>query len=218
MSDSTALSKLLKASKHYKRYIGNYREFHGAVEELDSMIGNARIKRSIADCLLYVLGNKRDSIRQPGTVQSPMLNIILSGPPATGKTLIAKKLAMIMSAIGVLRGSSWSQAARPSMDSLGLLSVITVIAVVALIIYLVLSRWLSGLVLGLTIGVVAIVVVLAYAGSFQDLQDATPGNFIQVERADLVGEYSGWTEAKTRRLLNRARGARCSLSTRPITW
>ena len=30
--------------------------------------------------------------------------------------------------------------------------------------------------------------------------------FLHVYRADLVGEYSGWTEAKTRELLNCARG------------
>ena len=78
MPVSPTITKLVKVTKQHKEQVAHWTRFRRSLEELDKIVGNDRIKRSIADCMLYLIDSKRDARKQP------MLNIILSGPPVTG--------------------------------------------------------------------------------------------------------------------------------------
>lgn len=72
------------------------RIFKSAMRELKDMIGNNKIKDSIADQIKYIIGTKRSSNKPV------MLNTMLYGPPGVGKTKIGKILSKLWYSLGFL--------------------------------------------------------------------------------------------------------------------
>ena len=79
------------------------------LKHLDAMIGLDNLKRSIVDQLLYFIqklhiGNDAD-----------FKHTVLSGPPGTGKTEIAKLLGLLYSKIGILKSNSFQKVTRSDL-------------------------------------------------------------------------------------------------------
>jgi SpoVK/Ycf46/Vps4 family AAA+-type ATPase len=76
------------------------------LKKINSMIGLQTLKKSIVDQLLYFIqklhvGNEGD-----------FKHTVLSGPPGTGKTEIAKLLGLLYSKIGILKNTSFQKVTR----------------------------------------------------------------------------------------------------------
>jgi len=76
------------------------------LKQIRSMIGLHTLKKSIVDQLLYFIqklhiGNEGD-----------FKHTVLSGPPGTGKTEIAKLLGLLYSKIGILKNNSFQKVTR----------------------------------------------------------------------------------------------------------
>ena len=79
---------------------------HAELKKINSMIGLQTLKKSIVDQLLYFIqklhiGNEGD-----------FKHTVLSGPPGTGKTEIAKLLGLLYSKIGILKNTSFQKVTR----------------------------------------------------------------------------------------------------------
>ena len=84
-----------------------------ALKELNDLIGNNKIKESVASQVRYMIMNKRRSMNDTKVKEEDvMLNTVLYGEPGVGKTLIGTKLAKIWYALGYLKGSKTKKVKR----------------------------------------------------------------------------------------------------------
>ena len=79
---------------------------HDELKKINAMIGLQTLKKSIVDQLLYFIqklhiGNEGD-----------FKHTVLSGPPGTGKTEIAKLLGLLYSKIGILKNTTFQKVTR----------------------------------------------------------------------------------------------------------
>jgi SpoVK/Ycf46/Vps4 family AAA+-type ATPase len=103
--------KLVEENPYNSQYEYNIdlKILHNIYDELkkiNSMIGLQTLKKSIVDQLLYFIqklhiGNEGD-----------FKHTVLSGPPGTGKTEIAKLLGLLYSKIGILKNNTFQKVTR----------------------------------------------------------------------------------------------------------
>jgi SpoVK/Ycf46/Vps4 family AAA+-type ATPase len=95
-------------NSQYEYHI-DLKSLHNVYDELkkiNSMIGLHSLKKSIVDQLLYFIQNLH--IDNEGDFK----HTVLSGPPGTGKTEIAKLLGLLYSKIGVLKNNTFQKVTR----------------------------------------------------------------------------------------------------------
>lgn len=90
--------------------------FKNAIHELRDMIGNVKIKESIADQIMYIVSCQ--SKNDPDDEQV-MLNTLLYGPPGVGKTRIGIILSKIWYSLGFLKREKPKIATQSSPDGMG---------------------------------------------------------------------------------------------------
>lgn len=106
--------QIIEANPFDKKYEYNIdlQLLHNIYDELKSingMIGLTNLKRSIVDQLLYFIQKLH-----VGNV-SDYKHTVLSGPPGTGKTEIAKILGLLYSKIGILKNSTFQKVTRSDL-------------------------------------------------------------------------------------------------------
>lgn len=103
--------KLIEENPYDSKYEYNIdlnilHNIYDELKKINAMIGLQSLKKSIVDQLLYFiqklhLGNEGD-----------FKHTVLSGPPGTGKTEIAKLLGLLYSKIGVLKNNTFQKVTR----------------------------------------------------------------------------------------------------------
>lgn len=82
--------------------------------ELDALVGLASVKNQVRELIAVVQAN--DQRRQAGLpVVSSSLHLVFTGSPGTGKTTVARLVARLYAAAGVLKGSRLSEVTRADL-------------------------------------------------------------------------------------------------------
>ena len=87
-----------------------------AVAELDAMIGLAPVKEHVRSFVTLIEAARRRALAGVRT-EKPMLHLVFTGPPGTGKTTVAAIVAKIFYAFGLLETPAIVEARR--MDLVG---------------------------------------------------------------------------------------------------
>ena len=93
---------------------------HDELKQINNMIGLDALKMSIVDQLLYFIQKLHmDNDDTNGKVgmngQGDYKHTVLSGPPGTGKTEIAKLLGLLYSKIGILKNNTFQKVTRSDL-------------------------------------------------------------------------------------------------------
>lgn len=183
------------------------------LKELSTMVGNDNIKNSMAQQISHLVTQRKNQRT------APMLHTILYGPPGVGKTEIGKKLAMIWYGLGYLKGTDNNNISEEreviSREKSEISSAIIIFYGVMILYFLILMWEIIGWV-GMGLLLLLFLGILIYAfhpGPPKEKQvigtstsKSTESLLTVVSREDFIGEYIGWTEKKTRRLLDANRG------------
>lgn len=195
-----------------------------SLSELNELIGNAKIKESIAMQISHLIVKKKRGKENDDV----MLNSILYGPPGVGKTHISTKLAKIWYALGYLKGYKHNalniqdlfKGSNGSNDD----EIATMMVAGAFIVLL----WVIGLtwnfyssygalltvILIITLLVIFVLIASYYKNTPKDKKDAVDlSKYFNddevvkvVSRVDMVGPYVGSTAIKTTKLLEESLG------------
>jgi len=98
--------RLQKGVVKKSSYINTIRDPHlliKSLKELNELIGNNKIKESVAKQISFLILEKSRELKDCG--DEVMLNTVLFGDAGVGKTLISTKLAKIWYALGYLKGA-----------------------------------------------------------------------------------------------------------------
>lgn len=95
----------IEKKSSYIKSIRNPRLLVNSLIELNSLIGNNKIKDSVAIQISHLIMNKRRISLDNDIEDDVMLNAVLYGEPGVGKTLIGTKLAKIWYSLGYLKGN-----------------------------------------------------------------------------------------------------------------
>lgn len=99
MSLKSLISKFKEEDNKFKKYVKYENLFLNSLNELDTIIGNDDVKDMIAKQIMVYLAQQYQGIETDKT----MLNIIFSGSPGVGKTMIAGKVAKILYSLGLVK-------------------------------------------------------------------------------------------------------------------
>jgi hypothetical protein len=216
----------LNSGVHYTTKIRHPSLLLSSLRELDTTIGNASLKESVVDQILYLLNLS--------VGDEAMLNAVIYGPPGVGKTHLGKILAKIWFSLGFLEKEHKEERKEERKEDLvstelGLIprqiasSDMWICGCVALTVaqvvwYAIGSRLNKGLALCLSLLVMFLVmgvllwlyrqllepkgeeILLATSPNEGEAQQAEE-IFQVVSREEFVGKYAGWTDKKTRALL-----------------
>lgn len=78
------------------------------LKKINNMTGLSNLKKSIVDQLLYFI----QKLHIGNDADSDFKHTVLSGPPGTGKTEIAKLLGLLYSKIGILKNNTFQKVTR----------------------------------------------------------------------------------------------------------
>lgn len=220
------LTKLIKALSDPGRDFSDLPDHPLVVktlEELHGMAGNDDLKNQIASQISHLLTMRHKKN------QKIMLNTILYGPPGVGKTQIGQKLAKIWYGLGYLKATpivavktieDEEETQKRQQLLIGFL--VMLFAITAPLIKTLYS--MLGLYLCLVTLIALLTLIWWYLGTdkIYDYYDkyvtpvisdqaspapTTSSDLVTVvSREDFVGKYVGWTDKKTKELLENNRG------------
>lgn len=186
-----------------------------ALEKLNKVVGMKRLKRSIARQTNFLLTKLED-----GDFEMTMLNTVLYGSPGVGKTKMGLILAEIWEALGFLEKAAAKNASQtnPMLDYLDGHPEYLQITLLASIMlwgwFISLAKWCfkntKSLVLISSL-ILAVIIFWSlwvyYQDNTESQQPNTQFNVNQspvriADRSDFVGQYVGWTDAKTKKFMN----------------
>lgn len=104
------LQRGISRNASYVKTIRHPQLLLASLQELNDLIGNEKVKDSVATQVSHLIMIKRRAMENSGIKEDEvMLNTVLYGPPGVGKTLIGVKLAKIWYSLGYLDGSKNSK-------------------------------------------------------------------------------------------------------------
>jgi hypothetical protein len=115
--------KIIESNPYDNRYEYNIdlKMLHNIYDELkqiNNMIGLDTLKKSIVDQLLYFIQKlhiENDDMNGESDGKGDYKHTVLSGPPGTGKTEIAKLLGLLYSKIGILKNNTFQKVTRSDL-------------------------------------------------------------------------------------------------------
>lgn len=115
----SSISDLIQLTKDYpkdltKEYNINMEVLYNIVDpliELNNMVGLKMVKENIVDQLLYYL----QGLHNVNNICNDYMHTVISGPPGTGKTEVAKIIGRIFSKIGILNKNKFTKVTRSDL-------------------------------------------------------------------------------------------------------
>jgi AAA+ superfamily predicted ATPase len=110
----SSLIKIINENEYCQDTVYNFdlKSLHNIKDELiliNDMIGMAGLKKQLVDQLLYFIQNLHKS------KNSDFLHTVISGPPGTGKTEIAKLIGIMYSKLGILPNKIFKKVTRSDL-------------------------------------------------------------------------------------------------------
>ena len=119
---SQLVGRLEKGIQNNAPYIKTIRHpelLVASLKELNALIGNDKVKDSVATQVSHLIMIKRRALENPRIKEDDvMLNTVLYASPGAGKTLIGTKLAKIWYSLGYLDGSKNSKERKQELGDL----------------------------------------------------------------------------------------------------
>lgn len=119
---SQLVSRLEKGIQNNASYIRTIRHpelLVTSLKELNGLIGNDKVKDSVATQVSHLIMVKRRALEDPRIKEDDvMLNTVLYGGPGVGKTKLGTKLAKIWYSLGYLDGSKNSRESKQELGDL----------------------------------------------------------------------------------------------------
>lgn len=93
--------------EHITKNISHPALLISSLKKLKNVIGNNRIKNEISSQISHIIADRDRARKDPNRIsEDAMNNVILSGPPGVGKTMIARILSEIYFSLGVIKSES----------------------------------------------------------------------------------------------------------------
>lgn len=216
----------LNSRATFLKKIAHPQLFLASLRELASIVGNDKLKNSFASQISYLLTQKRFDSKHP-----VMLNTIIYGPPGVGKTKLGGQMAKVWYSLGYLKKPVRTKtitenikSVDPQNFSLWIIVFIIVWSLLGMMGSLVVKacNMIGTYYVVMIVVVIATIAFLAWAfssnsssRSYTDVNKAAnveeeeiaPEDvvekdiFVVATRADFVDKYVGWSDKKTKALL-----------------
>ena len=191
------------------KHIKSPQNLLSSLRDLNNHIGNNGIKTKITNQTIHLIKRNKRIADGEEIKSKNMLNVCLYGGPGIGKTTIAKIIGRIMLSVGSIKNkTTHTQDLKKRVKDPDRWFQLYVLFIIAIFIIpmLVDPIWIFVVVLILLI----IAFVILYTDNTVDraetLEDTPEGSVILSSRVDLVGQYVGHSQPKTRAILEKARG------------
>ena len=180
-----------------------------SLRDLNNHIGNDGIKTKITNQTIHLIKRNKRIADGEEIKSKNMLNVCLYGGPGIGKTTIAKIIGRIMLSVGSIKNkTTHTQELKKRVKDPDRWFQLYILFIIALFIIPMFADpvWIFVVVLILLI----IAFIILYTDNTVDraetLEDTPEGSVILASKSDLVGQYLGQSQPKTRALLEKARG------------
>lgn len=205
----------------YIKNIKNPKELIIALQDLDLMIGNQKVKETIVGQInFFIYSDKVNTKDDQG-----MLNALFYGPPGVGKTETAKKVSRIWNAMGIIKNNKRKEKKifKNNNENSGIWMIAFIFITIAIVIIFSYKKLglLTTFSLLISLFFVFTIIKNDYTNfNFEDylmkeeINEKTKEEFSEnegeffkiVSRENFIDKYSGWTATKTRKLLEESLG------------
>lgn len=183
--------------------IKNYPMLIESLKDLDKLVGMKTFKSDVIKKIKdYLMSNNNANNRN---------HSVISGPPGCGKTTLAKIVAKIYVALGLLEGGTKRSITAPKFttETINSISPLFITVFLTLAVYLIYK--FSWIILGILVAMVLYVVIfppqtVTIRNDAKNGTDLSDDYFIMLNREDLVSVYVGNSGPQSRATLNKCVG------------